>query len=70
MEIFLIVGAVGILLSLGLMATLWYVVSLLFAENEAGEQPTAPWFLKALAFVVMLLTLFSNHNQQQRYPEL
>lgn len=69
MEIFMIAGAVGILLSIVLMASLWYVVSLLFAESESGQH-AAPWFLKIFAVVVMLFTLFSNRNQQQRYPEL
>lgn len=69
MEIFMIAGAAGILLSIVLMASLWYVVSLLFAEGESGQR-NAPWFLKIFAFVVMLVTLFSNRNPQQRYPEL
>ena len=70
MEIFLIAGIAVVLLSIVLMAILWYIVSLIFAESESGQQRNAPWFLKIFAFVVMLFTLFSNHNQQPRYPEL
>ena len=70
MEIFLIAGAAVVLLSIVLMAILWYVVSLIFAEGESGQQRSAPWFLKIFAFVVMLFTLFSNRNQQQQSPEL